>query len=312
MNHIDIIRTEINKHIIENTFEKGILENFISPSKKFRIETIHNAFNYDILITTYSLLRNDINDYADSKMLVDDIDENWVRGLFDFMRAKKKSDGETPRYAPRTIKVYAGTLKVMIRRAMKDGLIASYPFGNLKLDGKAVREIVYLTIGEIKAMGEATCCDPELKRAFLFSCLTGLRYSDTINMEWGMISDMDGTMRVTFRQQKTSGIEYLDINEQAAEIVNDASGRISIFAPTTSSPDRTAVLRMWARAAGVNKNITYHSSRHTFAVMMLTLGADIYTVSRLLGHRSIRTTEIYADIIDKKKQDAVRMIPRII
>ena len=66
-------------------------------------------------------------------------------------------------------------------------------------------------------------------------------------------------------------------------------------------------LKKWAKAAGVNKHVSYHTSRHTFATMMLTLGADIYTVSKLLGHRSVKHTQIYAKIIDKKKDEAVSL-----
>ena len=70
-------------------------------------------------------------------------------------------------------------------------------------------------------------------------------------------------------------------------------------------------LKRWALAAGSSKPITYHCSRHTFAVMMLNLGADIYTVSKLLGHRELATTQIYARVLDKKKQEAVNLIPKI-
>lgn len=69
---------------------------------------------------------------------------------------------------------------------------------------------------------------------------------------------------------------------------------------------------MWAIRAGVTKDITFHSGRHTFAVLMLDLGAEIYTVQKLLGHKEIATTEIYAKIMDKKKQAAVSMIPSIL
>ena len=71
-------------------------------------------------------------------------------------------------------------------------------------------------------------------------------------------------------------------------------------------------LRMWAVRAGITKDITFHSGRHTFAVLMLDLGAEIYTLQKLLGHKEIQTTQIYAKILDKKKQEAVSMIPNIL
>lgn len=63
--------------------------------------------------------------------------------------------------------------------------------------------------------------------------------------------------------------------------------------------------------AGIHKDITFHCGRHTFAVMMLDLGTDIYTVSKLLGHRELSTTQIYAKVLDKNKQAAVAKIPDI-
>ena len=76
-------------------------------------------------------------------------------------------------------------------------------------------------------------------------------------------------------------------------------------------PSRTygnRVLKQWALTAGVNKRVTYHTARHTFATMMLTLGADLYTISKLLGHSEVSTTQIYARIINKKKTDAVNLV----
>lgn len=70
-------------------------------------------------------------------------------------------------------------------------------------------------------------------------------------------------------------------------------------------------LRKWAKAAGVNKHISYHCARHTFATMMLTLGADLYTTSKLLGHSNVKTTQIYAKIVDSKKVEAVNLVDNV-
>lgn len=68
------------------------------------------------------------------------------------------------------------------------------------------------------------------------------------------------------------------------------------------------VLKTWAQNSGINKTITFHTARHTFATMMLTLGADLYTTSKLLGHTQVKTTQIYAKIVDKKKDEAVNLV----
>ena len=71
------------------------------------------------------------------------------------------------------------------------------------------------------------------------------------------------------------------------------------------------VIKKWAKDAGIAKNVNFHTSRHTFATMLLTLGADIYTVSKLLGHTNVKTTQIYAKIVNKKKDDAVSLVDNI-
>ena len=77
-------------------------------------------------------------------------------------------------------------------------------------------------------------------------------------------------------------------------------------APNTSN--LCVSLKNWADKAGVKKNVTFHTARHSCAVLLLTLGADIYTVSKILGHRSVRATQVYAKIVDKKKDDAITLV----
>ena len=84
-----------------------------------------------------------------------------------------------------------------------------------------------------------------------------------------------------------------------------------VFDPFNYSDKMNLKLQHWALAAGVNKRITFHSARHTFALLLLEQSTDIYTVSKLLGHTDVRTTQIYAHILDEKKRSAIGKIPSV-
>ena len=161
-------------------------------------------------------------------------------------------------------------------------------------------------------MVEAECKYPALRNAFLFSCLTGLRKSDIEKMKWSEVRQQGEFTRIVFKQKKTGGQEYIDINPQAVVFMGERrKPEDHVFPNFAYSSFYLMELKRWAMRAGITKDITFHSGRHTFAVLMLDLGADIYTVQKLLGHKEIHTTQIYAKIMDKKKQEAVCMIPDI-
>ena len=81
-----------------------------------------------------------------------------------------------------------------------------------------------------------------------------------------------------------------------------------VFGGLPNTSNLCVSLKNWADKAGVKKNVTFHTARHSCAVLLLTLGADIYTVSKILGHRSVRATQVYAKIVDKKKDDAITLV----
>jgi integrase len=167
---------------------------------------------------------------------------------------------------------------------------------------------------EVKRLAETDCKYPQLKRAFLFGCLTGLRKSDIMKLTWGEVQKFGEYSRLVFKQKKTGGQEYLDIPKSAEKYLGDRGNAKSIdlvFPLFRYSSETSLELRRWALAAGISKDFTFHCSRHTFAVLLLNSDTDIYTVSKLLGHRELGTTQIYAHLIDKKKQDAVSRISEI-
>jgi site-specific recombinase XerD len=117
--------------------------------------------------------------------------------------------------------------------------------------------------------------------------------------------------RLTFNQKKTGGLQYLDITEQAFKLLEAPQKQGRVFQGLRYSTNANVELLRWSMAAGIDKHVTFHAARHTFAVSLLSNGVDIYTVSKLLGHTQIKTTQIYSDIIDEVRKDAVHRIPDI-
>ena len=127
------------------------------------------------------------------------------------------------------------------------------------------------------------------------------------------LSPLSHYTRIIFTQKKTGGLEYLDITQQAAELLGErGKPNETVFTDIHSPSCTNETIKRWVLRAGINKEITFHCARHTFAVMMLDLGTDIYTVSKLLGHRELSTTQRYAKVLDKNKQKAVSKIPDIL
>ena len=152
-----------------------------------------------------------------------------------------------------------------------------------------------------------------MKQAFLFSCLCGLRVSDIRKLKWSDLQKSGERIRIEIKMQKTKEPLYLPISDEALKWLpqrGEAKDDDFIF-PLTHEGTINNILQKWAKAAGVTKHISFHVARHTHATMMLTLGADLYTVSKVLGHKNIATTQIYAKIVDKKKEEAISLIPNL-
>jgi len=163
----------------------------------------------------------------------------------------------------------------------------------------------YLTMEELKLM-LSTECRESTKNAFMFSCFTGLRLSDLETLTWDNISN--GC--ITKRQVKTTDIVRVPLSDNAKTFLPERSGSEKVFDLIDRATLNTDIHK-WAKKAGITKRVSFHTARHTFATLLLTSDVDLYTVSKLLGHKSIATTQIYADIIDKKRDEAVNMIPKI-
>lgn len=247
------------------------------------------------------------------------ITKEWVAGFREFldrqattlMSSERKAAVPKP-LSENTKSIYFSKLQTCLNQAVKDGIIASNPSYGTGFSKKESTRM-YLTIDELKKLAGTDCENAQVKAAFLFSCLTGLRRSDVLRLTWDDVYRQGGFTRIIFKQKKTSGLEYLDITDEAAKLMGERGKPAdSVFADIKTPSTTNSIIRRWVKRAGINKAITFHSARHTFATMMLDLGTDIYTVSKLLGHSEISTTQIYAKVLDKNKQAAVSKIPSVL
>ena len=204
-------------------------------------------------------------------------------------------------------------LNTALNTAVREGILVTNPFSLLSSSEKiqpveVIRE--YLTIDEVKQLIRAKCGNETVKRAFLFSCNCGLRLSDVRALKWKDIYSDNGTWKVATRMKKTENVVYIPLPGQALKWLPDIERNAdsNVFSDLTPYA-LSKYLKPWVKEAGImNKNVSYHTARHTYATMLLTLGVDLYTVSKLLGHTSIKHTQRYAKIISQKKDDAVRLI----
>lgn len=269
----------------------------------------------------YSALKH-LERYCRPDMTFRDVTPEFVQGFKDYLdktarvrdKRKKAETTEDRKPLSNASKVsYFNKLRACINQAFEDRIIAHNPLRGIEGFKLEERERVYLTLEEVKAMAAAECKYPVLRNAFLFSCLTGLRKSDIEKMKWSEVRQQGEFTRIVFRQKKTGGQEYIDINPQAVAFMGErGEPDAHVFPNFSYSSYYLMELKRWAVRAGITKDITFHSGRHTFAVLMLDLGADIYTVQKLLGHKEIATTQIYAKVMDKKKQAAAMLIPPIL
>jgi len=245
-----------------------------------------------------------------------EIDKNWCLSFIDWIQHTYKTRWGNP-LAPKSAADYVGYFSTALNAAVRAEVIPENPImtfaptERIKVP-ESKRE--YLTIDEIKALINTESPREDVKRAYLFACYCGLRLSDVYALRWRDIIQDGEQYRVSIVMKKTTAPIYLPLSKHAVRWLPERNGTedyATIFAELPAEPNINKVLAKWVEAAGISKRITFHTSRHSFATMMLTLGADLYTTSKLLGHANVKTTQIYAKIVDSKKVEAVNLVDNV-
>ena len=257
--------------------------------------------------------------YKGDKVMLYQVDKDFVLGYINFLKEVYRSKRNKP-ISNTTANGYCIVFSAALNMAVRREYIDENPFKKIAAADKIKRNEsprTYLTIEEVKKLMDTPIKQgrEDIKQAFLFSVFCGLRRSDIRQLKWLDITQDNGQWRCMVIMEKTTTPIYLPLSKSAMQWLPERGFSTDADLVFNTLPCNTLIgdiIKQWAKDAGiVNKVVTYHTSRHTFGTMMLTLGADLYTVSKLMGHKSIETTKIYAKIIDQKKDDAVNLADNV-
>lgn len=236
-----------------------------------------------------------------------EVDAKLCRNFAEYLKRVRTSTGK--RLSAVSVHHYFEALKSVLTAAAKEEVIADNPIERMKKQEIPKRPVItreYLDADEVARLSVTTCRNAEVKRAFLFSCFTGLRISDIRGLRWKDFKRVGDAWYFSIVMQKTQEPIVNKMNEEAVKCLGSLSGRPDeqmVFSlPGASSLGR--IISQWVRQAGIDKHVTFHTARHSYATMALMAGADIYTISKLLGHRSIATTTVYAAVVDAQRDAA--------
>lgn len=252
------------------------------------------------------------------RLLMKKIDKKFLVDFFDYLQHiyKNNNSPDNPKpLSPRTCLAYQHQLTHILNDAVSVGVLSANPFYSLK-DNEKVAEVPtsrdYLTKEELELMASAETKNQLAKQAFMFACFTGLRYSDISSLMWGNIQHTSlGQEIVIDSMQKTKHSVRIPLSNIALswlpERGNNAASQ-KVFVGLTSLCQTNVLLKKMAKSVGIDKNLSFHVSRHTFATSAIAAGGDLYTVCKLLGHKDIQTTQVYADVIMPTRIDAVNRL----
>ncbi|MGV8963340.1 MAG: tyrosine-type recombinase/integrase [Candidatus Saccharimonadaceae bacterium] len=272
-------------------------------------EKANSLKNYGTWTSALMHLKNIIS----PNFIFDEVNDDFIKRVRYYFNVEARTKSKLPLSANSKY-TYYNKFKACLRSAFDDGYLAINYANKVKGFEQSESQREYLTFNELQNLVNTPCKYPILKNAFIFSCLTGLRWSDCNTLIWSEIRDEGPNLfRVNFRQEKTDGVEYLYISKQARDLLGDRHGNSDrVFIGLKYSAVYNNEIVRWCNRASVFKHITFHSARHTNAVLLLENGADLYTVQKRLGHKEIKTTAIYAKIVDEKMRESAHIIPELI
>lgn len=274
-------------------------KNFVDFFERLVIERYNSGTNY----STWKSVFKHLNKFTKGFLTFDELNERWMRDFKEYLEKNLSRNSAAS---------YMNVLKHGIHKAIRAEIIHASTALFVESPEYEESEREFLTEEELNVLVDVPCKVPLIKRAFLFGCLTGLRISDIQTITWGQVrKSVDGSWEIFFKQKKTNGLQHHPVEEQAMSLVLPREkDEDRVFSGLKYNAHNNHILQEWILMAGIKKKIGWHCSRHTYACLLLNSGVEIFTVSKLLGHKNVATTQIYSKIIDKTKREAVNRLPK--
>lgn len=312
------IRNQRELEIIQNRGGLELMNNskllLIDWMERYRGQKLTTGQSAERSLSVEKVIKH-LKLYAGERTLLKNVDDQFCKGFISYLSSAKSLSHTKrgDRLAKSTANSYFQIFTSALNEAAREKLIPVNPVQYIsREDKKPIRAMrsarTFLSVDEVKALMSADCKNNMVKRAFLFSCFTGLRVSDVRGLKWSDIKERDGEKYISIIIQKTREPLTIKLNSQAERWLPDNTGGVEVFSLPVHESTINDNLKKWAEKADIKKDLCYHMSRHTFATLGLTMGADLYVISKLLGHHDISITQVYADIINKKRDEAVQLI----
>ena len=292
---------QAEKDALKDQEEMILSENFLKYFQLLaRKRSGSNSDNWQSAVKYFEI-------FCKGKCTMRDITERLAENFKEYLLKVPSRKSEKVTLSQNSAVSYFNKFKATLTQAYKDGYLIHDI--NKRIDCIKLLETSreYLTMEELNKLANISIDNDVLRRACLFTALTGLRHVDVKNLVWGNVFfDTDNGYYMNYRQKKTNHVEdNTPISAQAFSLMGTrGEPNDKVFKGLNYSASTTIDIMRWLQKAGINKNISYHNFRHTYATLQLSMGTDIYTVSKMLGHRDIKTTQIYAKIVDETKRKA--------
>jgi integrase len=250
-----------------------------------------------------------IEGFGGGSIYLSQITPKWIDGFQNYLLKKGTLSQSSAGY-------YAKILRLMLNKAVMNNMIAKNPARHVPNISIPETELIYLNIDELRQLAGVTPDAPygrEVRRAFLFSCYTGLRVSDLETITWGRIEK--NPPQIIKSQSKTKNPVYIPLNKTAQAFIFDGKEHEpeeKIFSLSFHNRGASYThLNSWVKRANIKKKVGWHTARRTFATLVLENGADLYTVAKLLGHTNLKAVAKYAKVTDRLRREAIEGLPEL-